>query len=636
MISAMTHLARPSRVLRRRLMLGIGILLVLVVGAVTVVKACGFGNSDSEAQRALDGFVAAWQTGKLSAAGYTTTDDISPLYTKAAGDFAGDTPKLAAGDVSTDGDTGHAKVRVSWELGAGQTWNYQTDVQLRKQGGDWRIEWSPATVHPELKDDDALRVRRGVAARGDIRGSDGTTLVTQRPVVQVSVVPREVTDPDAFAATLGAALAADEVDTADLSKQIRSAKPDQLVEVVTLRRERYDAVKSAIQDLPGTRFTETTMPLAPSREFARAVLGAVGPVTKETMAAHPGKYRIGDQVGRDGLQERYQDLLAGSAAVTIETTSGSELASLPGKTGRPLTTTLNTRVQNAAESALAPEGKQSALVAIRISDGTILAAANGPNGSGVNLAFEGATAPGSTFKMVSAWGYLNAGVTPDQIVPCPKYLTVDGKRFQNDHQFELGDVPFHTAFAKSCNTAFAGLAPKLGDDGLAKAGKELGIGAKWDVGLDAHTGSISAGGSDAERAAAAFGQGKTTVSPLAMAAATAAVAGGQWRQPVLVAEPAQQKAEDGKKLDDGRVRQLRGMMCEVVTNGTATALRNVPGGPVCGKTGTAEYGDERPPRSHGWFVGYQGDIAIVAFVNDGGSSAPAVAITERFLRALPR
>ncbi len=636
MMSAMTETARPSRVLRRRLVIGIGVVLVLVVGAVTVVKACGAGDSDSKAQRALDGFVAAWQTGKLSDAGYTTNDDISARYAKAAGDFADDTPKLAAGDVSTDGDTGHTKVQVTWELGSGETWRYETDVQLRKQGGDWRIDWSPATVHPKLTGDDALRVRRDVAKRGDVRSGDGTPLVTQRPVVQVSVVPREVTDPDALAATLGAKLAADGVDTADLPQRIRTARSDQQVEVVTLRRERYDAVKASIRDLPGTRFTEATMPLAPRREFARAVLGSVGPVTKEAMTAQPGKYRIGDQVGKGGLQQRYQDLLAGSAAVTISTTSGSELVSLPGRTGQPLATTLDTKVQNAADNALAPESRQSALVAIRVSDGAILAVANGPSTSGVNLAFEAATAPGSTFKMVSAWGYLNAGVTPDQTVPCPKYLTVDGKRFQNDHEFELGDVPFRTDFSKSCNTAFAGLAPKLGNDGLAKAGKELNIGTKWTVGLDAHTGSIATGGSDADKAAAVFGQGKTTVSPLAMAAATAAVASGQWRQPVLVTEPAQQKAADGKKLDDGRVRQLREMMCEVVTQGTATQLRTVPGGPVCGKTGTAEYGNEQPPRSHGWFIGYQGDIAFAVFVNDGGSSAPAVAITERFLRALPR
>lgn len=636
MMGAMTPAARLSPALRRRFMISAAVLLVFAIGAVVVIRACGYNDSDSRAQGALDGFVTAWRSGTFTDVHYTTAGNVPALYAKAAGDFAGETPKLAADRVSTDGDKGHAKVHVTWGLGSGQTWRYDTTVQLRKQGEDWRIAWSPATLHPKLKGDDALRVHRGVANRGDIRGGDDTLLVTERPVIQVGVVPREVTDPAALATTLGTKLAADGVDAADLLKQIRSVKPDERVEVVTLRRERYDAIKSAIHDLPGVHFTEATMPLAPRREFARAVLGDVGPVTKEEMTAHPGAYRIGDQVGKGGLQQRYQDLLASSADVTVETTSGLKLASFAGKVGQQLTTTLDTRTQNAADNALAAQDKQSALVAIRVSDGAILAAANGPSTSGVNLAFEAATAPGSTFKMVSGWGYLNAGVTPDQTVPCPKYVTAGGKRFQNDHEFELGDVPFRTDFAQSCNTAFAGLAPKLGNDGLAKAGKELGIGTKWTVGLDAHTGSIATGGSDAEKAAAAFGQGKTTVSPLAMAAATAAVARGQWRQPVLVTGPAQQKAADGKKLDGRLIGQLHEMMCEVVTKGTATELRSVPGEPVCGKTGTAEYGDEQPPRSHGWFVGYQGDIAFAVFVNDGGSSAPAVDIAGRFLRALPR
>ena len=78
------------------------------------------------------------------------------------------------------------------------------------------------------------------------------------------------------------------------------------------------------------------------------------------------------------------------------------------------------------------------------------------------------------------------------------------------------------------------------------------------------------------------------------------------------------------------------MMREVVTVGTATALRDVPGGPVYGKTGTAEY-DNNPAHTHAWFVGWQGDVAFAVFVEKGGSSsATAVPVAERFLRALPR
>ncbi|MEE3918349.1 penicillin-binding transpeptidase domain-containing protein [Micromonospora sp. BRA006-A] len=188
-------------------------------------------------------------------------------------------------------------------------------------------------------------------------------------------------------------------------------------------------------------------------------------------------------------------------------------------------TTIDAATQNAADAALRGQTRRSALVAVRISDGAVLAAANGPGAAGENLAFTAQVPPGSTFKMVSALGLLDRGaVTPQTTVNCPKTATVEGRVFKNSDDFELGAVPFATDFAKSCNTAFVALAPKLGPDGLAQAGRSLGLEAAWDLGTDAFTGKISANGPATEQAAAAIGQGTTLVSPLTMASATAAVA----------------------------------------------------------------------------------------------------------------
>ena len=74
------------------------------------------------------------------------------------------------------------------------------------------------------------------------------------------------------------------------------------------------------------------------------------------------------------------------------------------------------------------------------------------------------------------------------------------------------------------------------------------------------------------------------------------------------------------------------MMRKVVTDGTATDLKDVPGDPVHGKTGTAEYGDETPPRTHSWFAGFQGDLAVAVLVEDGGFGAEAaVPVAHDFL-----
>jgi cell division protein FtsI/penicillin-binding protein 2 len=196
-------------------------------------------------------------------------------------------------------------------------------------------------------------------------------------------------------------------------------------------------------------------------------------------------------------------------------------------------------------------------------------------------------------------------------------------------------VPFHVDFAKSCNTAFASLAPKLTSAGLQEASAALGLGGTWDLGVEAYSGQVSDGGTSTELAAAIFGQGSTVVSPLAMAAATAAVAKGRFQPPKLVLDPAPAKAGDpGPELDGEAVTALRAMMREVVTSGTGTALKSVPGKPVHGKTGTAEF-ENGSEETHSWFVGYQDDVAFAVMVQKGGAgSEAAVPIVKRFLTEL--
>ena len=76
-------------------------------------------------------------------------------------------------------------------------------------------------------------------------------------------------------------------------------------------------------------------------------------------------------------------------------------------------------------------------------------------------------------------------------------------------------------------------------------------------------------------------------------------------------------------------------MRQVVVDGTATVLGSAPGGPVHGKTGTAEHGSKNPPETHAWFVGYQGDVAFAVLVEAGKSGGTVAApIAKRFLTNL--
>ncbi|MGN9914039.1 penicillin-binding transpeptidase domain-containing protein [Phytohabitans sp. LJ34] len=624
-----------------------------IVLAAGVLTACGSGDGP---EKSVDAFLSGWRSGNLDAVGFVDPGgqkipaaDVVTQIKALSGELAATPPAVTrAGEPSVTKDIATSTVNVDWTLPGGAHWTYPTTVRLNKGDDDkWQVIWEPKIVQEKLTAGDEFALERETAGRASILDAAGKPIVEARPVVVVGIQPNEVVGMKQLVKDLDAAFKSVgvEVGLDDLPARAAAAKPDHFVDVVTLRKEAYNKITVRLHDLPGTRFREETRYLAPTREFARALLGTVDPVQKEDIDTNPGKFVVGDIIGHGGLQERYDDRLRGGTGQTVKivrksgegaektTEEVAEVFSAEPKPGTPLKTTLDPKIQQAADSALRGSGKPAALVAIRVHDGTVAAVANTGD---VNLAFTGSVPPGSTFKMVSALALLDKGaVTLDTKVDCPKNATVDGRTYKNSHDMALGSVPFRVDFARSCNTAFIGLAPKLGDDGLATTGRSLGLEGKWDLGVDAFSGKVSTGGSATERASASFGQGTTVVSPLAMAAATAGVARGQWQQPTILTDPAPAaKAAPGPELNAGSVEAVRTMMREVVTSGTGSQLKDVPGEPVYGKTGTAEY-DNNPAHAHTWWVGWQGDIAFAVFVEKGDSTTTSsVPIAEKFLRGL--
>ncbi len=555
-------------------------------------------------------------------------------------------PQLSVSKIDEKDGLATGEVRVAQPLPGGLKWEYPTTVKLSKAKDGWEVIWEPTVIHPSLKRGERIETRRLAQTRGGVLGAGAEELVKSRPVVIVGIHPQRVAGPkDQFVSQLkdGLAPVFNLGDTAPLTAQISDpANADKFIEVVVLRREAYDQVRSVIQPMVGTQFREEQRMLAESASFARPVLGAVGPVTKEIMDANPGVYSANDMVGQGGLQQKHDQRLRGTAGFKVVSTrkapdgttqEAAVLHTIEPQAGQPIKTTLDSKTQRAAEAALARFGQNSALVAIRVSDGAIVAAANKAT---YNMAFTAQVPPGSTFKAVTAIGLLDSGkVTPTQVVPCPRELTVPGRPpIHNAGMFSLTNPTFTEDFYRSCNTAFATVGPQLGDDGLAKAGATVGLGQPWDLGLDVSSGKVSQGGSPAELAAASFGQGTTVVSPVAMAGVAAAIARGQWKQPQLVLDPAPGKpAPDGPALKPSTVDPLREMMKLVVTSGTADSLKHHAA--LHGKTGTAEYVDGDPSKTHAWFIGWSGDLAFAVFVEQGSSPKDtALPITDAFLKAL--
>jgi cell division protein FtsI/penicillin-binding protein 2 len=322
--------------------------------------------------------------------------------------------------------------------------------------------------------------------------------------------------------------------------------------------------------------------------------------------------------------------------VVTVATNGDELAELHSQPAAPapaVTSTLSGKIQAAAESTLASLTWPATIVAVQPSTGELLAVAQNELADAQGpISLIGRYPPGSTFKIVTAAAALSAGIVKvDTPVECPGTVTIGGRVVPNEGEFALGTVPLSTAFAKSCNTTFAKLASELPAAALTDAAKSLGIGSDFVVpGLTTITGSVPSADSVVQRAENGFGQGTVVTSPFGMAVAAATVRSGRLIAPTLLRGTPTAARNVGAPLRPDVLDSLRVMMRDVVTAGTATGLRNVPD--VSGKTGTAQFGDGT--NSHGWFVGYAGDLAFSVLLVGAGSSTPAVKVADRFLKAL--
>ncbi|MEV4893160.1 penicillin-binding transpeptidase domain-containing protein [Nonomuraea sp. NPDC055795] len=359
------------------------------------------------------------------------------------------------------------------------------------------------------------------------------------------------------------------------------------------------------------------------------LVGFLDKATKKDIEQLGPSYKVGQAVGRGGLQENFQKRLAGTPTTEIQL-GGKTLETIDGEKGGSVETTLDPRVQDAAVAAVKDLDKPAALVAVESDSGEIKAVVN--NRGGFDRAINGRYAPGSTFKAVTAIGLLAGGVGPQERVTCPKYATVGGLKIRNSERAEYGSLSFSDSFAYSCNTTFAPLAQQhLGAAKLLETAEQVGFNQPLAIGVPATKPSFPKAESDAELAAESFGQARITASPLTMASVAAAIADGTWRPPTLVPDM-KQKAEP-RELPEGVSDKLGSMMSAVVTKGTAKAA-GLPGG-TRGKTGTAEYGSGPKLDSHAWFMGYKGSLAFAIVVEGGGGGGKVAApVAAAFLRGL--
>jgi hypothetical protein len=598
----------------------------LVVSALLLLSGCSLTGSGPQPGDALQAVAGALSSGRPARAPWVDAAAARRGWSAATAGVHALPVQVSAGKV-TEGDHTRGTLHWSWKV-ASRTWSYDTTVALVKRGDTWRATWRPDLVQPRLQPGWTLQTTTLEARRGDILGAGGVALVKPRPVIRFGIDKTHVAAGRApesarrLAGLLG-------IDPASFAKRVKAAGPQAFVEGIVFRRQQVPTpVMDGYPGIPGAVGISDHLPLAPTKEFAAPVLGTVGPATAEIVKQSKGKIAAGDDVGLSGLEARYDDQLRGVKGLEVVAVdphgNRTRLFESPPVAGKPLRTTLDPHLQQLADGVLSGVGPASALVAIRPSDGHLLAVASGPGAHGYNIASYGRFAPGSTFKIVSSLALLRSGLTPGSTVHCRPEVVVNGKQFKNYSDYPadgIGDIPLTEALANSCNTAFIGERDRLHGDELGQAAAALGFGVDHDLGFPAYFGQVPTPAGETEKAADMIGQGKVEASPMAMATVAASVAAGHVVVPHLV-EGVAPTADPRKPLTAAEAGQLRDLMRAVVTEGSGRFLAGL--GDVGAKTGTAEYGTARKGGAlptHTWMIATRGDLAVAVFVETGESGS---------------
>ncbi|MDQ4149140.1 MAG: penicillin-binding transpeptidase domain-containing protein [Actinomycetota bacterium] len=598
-----------------------GIIVAVAVAVLIAAAASAWyflANRDTP-ERAATAYLRAWEGNDYRRMGSLLADpssDLPRVYEEAFKELRIARRSFRLRETGSESDGTVAPFDAAFELEGFGNFGYRGQLQLVEREGRWLVSWSPSAIHPKMPSGGRFDLTKTWPARGKILAADGQAFAQTQRTVLIGIQRSRIRDRNEVIQALVANLGSDPARINSLLG--RQGRQDEFIPVEEVSAERYEQLKPAIYPVPGLVFQNKQGRLPPAAGFAEHVTGRIGLATKEMLERLGDPYGSGDVAGISGLEAALEKTLAGrpSADVSIVDAEGRRVETVhrfEGKDGESVETTLSMDVQRAAEAALDGISHPAAIVVVDAETSDIRAVVSRPIGQ-FNRALSGRYPPGSSFKIVTTAALLGNGVTERRPTECPSQIEVGGKTFRNFEGETLGTIPFRDAFAHSCNTAFIRLVSSLSDGDLSSAANGFGFGAKYSLPLNAYSGSFPDPRDATERAASAIGQGRVLASPLHMATVAGAVKAAAWRPPRLLAS---ETPSENRDLDPAHASTIQALMGSVVAEGTGVRAR-VPGKEVAGKTGTAEFGPQRPPQTHAWFVGFSGPYAFAVVVEGGG------------------
>jgi penicillin-binding protein 2 len=455
-----------------------------------------------------------------------------------------------------------------------------------------------------------------------------------------------------------------------------------------LSQSEYEAVKDRAKDFLIVR--PIYVRVYPNGKVAGAIVGYTGKTGRNLDGIIDNHETLWPETeGRDGLEQTFNELLTGKHGeykMTFDKDGRktSEKLIKSAVPGNNIVTTLDLRLEELAEKALAAKAKRGAIVIVDPTDGDILAMASWPtydpnlfvpsisaekfkqlqNDPDLPLlprAFRSAYPPGSTFKVAVGIAALEVGaVHSDDLYQCVPGIQIGNLTFHNWKKGDQGALNFVQALTQSCDTWFYQVGIKTGADPIIDWALKLGFGAKCGIPLRGeaegrvpndeymkatHGRKLLNG----DIANLSIGQGDMLVTPLQMAQAMAVVAnGGKFFQTRLVrqVQSLNQEIMTAYQLREKRTLDVSAATMDEVRQGMIDVV-NGPNGTgheaqmesveVAGKTGTAQWGPKNKERTAAWFAGflpadqpkyafaavYEGDVG--SKVHGGSAAAPMIA-----------
>ncbi len=544
-------------------------------------------------------------------------------------------------------------------------------------------------VYAELGKENSVRQEYVDPARGLIFDRNGTLIVDNEPIFSITVTPSlfDKKNIPLLADLLGVSdsLVTSKLDDAQDYSWYRSSRLFTEIDFQT-----FSAIQENLWQLPGIGHQIESKRHYPTDIQASHVLGYLREADEKEYNQSK-TLRLGDKIGKSGLEMMYEDTLRGELGISYQQVNafgqslgefkGSEIARPPIQ-GTDIITTIDAELQLFAEKLM--EGKRGAVIAMDPHSGAVLAMVSSPaydlsklagrldqdywlqintdpTTPLYNRAISNRQPPGSIFKPVMGLVGLELGIITPETKIYNSGAYIRGRAYRD--LAPVGEYDLKDAITYSSNTYFFSMMDKIATQGKlnewSKLVKDLGLGVPSNIDLP----SINAGLiPDSTYMNKRFGerkwglgdlinfgvgQGLVSVSPIQVAQMTVVLANGGYRIRPHIAEAFRQP--DGTltrfKPEKTKIEWLKPSYLEVVkegmrgvvTEGSGRWYANLPTIEVAGKTGTAQnpHGND-----HGWFTSYapadNPEIVVTVFIENSGfastSAAPVASlIIEKYL-----